>query len=451
MKSPSRSALNRISARSMRARMTLLFALLVALLMLAGCGAVQKRERKRAESRTAEALSVSLNRAREEVAEKAASGLSLLELVRREQGDLAAGGLSLVVVDSRNKILWQSSRDAPDWPDDDDEWRVVTLQHGAQTLIMAREREPVEEELRETARALWQLSLVVVGVTALLAWFVVGQTLSPLERLAAQAENASTEGLQVRLQAPSSDSEMRHLTATLNGLLARLEREAQARGRFYAAASHELRTPIQILLGEIDVARSRPRTVEEHEEVLLQVQNGTERLATLVRDLLQLNALEMRQHTAPLEPLNLAFWVERALAAKHAAIEQRGLRCETRLLDAPLHAPPAHVEMLLRNLVENAVKYAAPDTTIRVELVANEDGARFEIENRCDLPGEVQPEIWFEPFFRPDDSRNSQTGGNGLGLAICRAICRANDWEIALNVDGRSVCALVKFGKTEPP
>ena len=314
--------------------MTALFALLVALLMLAGGGEMQHLERKRAEARVAGALQIAIDRARDELKEKRGSRLPLFEIVRRDQGELSSGGTALLVVDSRNRALWQSSQDSPDWPDRDEEWRVRTLPYGEQTLVVAREWAPIEEELRERARALWQLGARVVGVTGRLAWFVVGQTLSPLHRLAAQAQNASIDSLAVRLKSPSSDAEMRHLTHTLNSLLERLEKEAQGRGRFYAAASHELRTPIQMLLGEIDVARSRPRTVEELEEVLLQVQGGTERLAVLVQDLLQLNALEMRQNQAPLEPINLAFWVERSLTQQQMSLETRGLTLETRRPDA---------------------------------------------------------------------------------------------------------------------
>jgi signal transduction histidine kinase len=433
--------------RSMRSRMTALFALLVALLMLGGGGEMQHLERERAEARVAEALQISLDRARDELKEKRGSRLPLVEVVRRDQGQLSAGGTALLVVDSSNHPLWQSSRDAPDWPEDDEEWRVRTLSSGGQTLVVARQWAPIEEELRERRRALWQLGALVVGVTGLLAWFVVGRTLSPLHKLAAQAENASIDSLQVRLQSPSSDAEMRHLTHTLNSLLGRLEKEAQGRGRFYAAASHELRTPLQMLLGEIDVARSRPRSVEEHEEVLLQVQGGTERLAVLVQDLLQLNALEMRQNQAPLEPINLAFWVERALAQQSESIEARGLTLETRLMDANLEAPSAHVEMLLRNLVENAVKYATPGTDLHVELLDSPDKARFEICNACKLPPGARADEWFEPFFRPDASRSSQTGGNGLGLAICRSICASNGWKITLCPGEQGVCAFVRFGK----
>ncbi len=116
-------------------------------------------------------------------------------------------------------------------------------------------------------------------------------------------------------------------------------------------------------------------------------------------------------------------------------------------MDANLEAPSAHVEMLLRNLVENAVKYATPGTALHVELLDSPDKARFEICNACELPPDAHSDEWFEPFFRPDDSRNSQTGGNGLGLAICRSICASNGWKITLCPSERGVGALVSFEK----
>ena len=462
----------------MRARMTVLFALFVALLMLLGGSAVQRHERHRAEKRVQEILAVALERARVEVRRNRETAThSLLATVRDDAGEIAAGGLSLVVA-SGSDVLWQSRQRAPNWPTIGADWRARTLSSQGQTLVLASDWKPVEEDLQGTALALWALGAIVVGATALAAWLVVGKTLSPLDALAAQARAASVGGngdkLAVRLRAPSSDAEMIYLAQTLNDLLERLQREAQARGRFYAAASHELRTPIQVLQGQIDVAQSRPRSVAAHEEVLAQLQSETQRLAILVADLLQLNALEMRQSQAPREALNLAFWVERALGQQSEALAQRGLQLQTQLPEIEICAPPLHLEMLLRNLVENAVKYSSPGGAIEVsvsrenatrenatrenatrenatrENVAREhSGARLCLWNACQLAGDAQIENWFEPFYRPDAARNSQTGGNGLGLSIVAALARANNWQIALQKCDGGVRATVIFAASD--
>ncbi len=437
--------------RSMRARMTALFALFVALLMAVAGGAVQRHESRRAENRGKEILDVAMVRARAEIARDMGRGQkNLLATVRHDAGELAAGGLTLMVTQG-DDVLWQSRQRAPDWPNLDSDWRARTLSSQGQTLVLASDWKPIREDLEGTALALLALGVIVVSATAVAAWFVVGITLSPLDKLAAQARQSSTEGtgLDVRLSSPSSDAEMIYLTQTLNGLLAQLQREAQARGRFYAAASHELRTPIQVLQGQIDVARSRPRSIEAHEEVLAQLQAESERLATLVADLLQLNSLEMRQSAAPCELVNLEFWTERALGQQTRAIADRELKLQTQLRDVEVYAPPLHLEMLLRNLVENAVKYCAPGGSIKISNQSSPQGEQLRLWNQCELPHDAQIENWFEPFYRPDAARNSQTGGNGLGLSICAALGRANHWPIELVQRDGGVEATVTFKRED--
>lgn len=428
--------------QSMRARMTLLFALLVALLMFTAGAAVQRRERRRAERRVRDLLTLAVKRTGDEI-EEAKKGQTLLKTVLDSQGEISEGGVDLLMVDARGKPLWASSHAPARWIPEDQNWRFQTVDRGRQTLVLAYPWGPQEIELSESRFNLTMLGLTVVGLTAALAWFVVGKTLSPLEALASQAREASADGFGVRLHSPSSDAEMRHLTATLNELLGRLEREAGLRGRFYAAASHELRTPIQVLLGQIDVTLSRPRSVSEHEKVLHEIQIQTVRLANLVQDLLQLNALEMRQSTPPVESTNLAYWVERGLESQRGELERRGLKVETKIEDATVEVPTSHLEILLRNLWENAIKYATPGSTVLVRTFLQECSAEIRLWNHCTLAAETEPAAWFEPFYRPDDSRNSKTGGNGLGLAISAAVARANGWELHLKKENDGVLAVV--------
>ena len=97
--------------------------------------------------------------------------------------------------------------------------------------------------------------------------------------------------------------------------------------------------------------------------------------------------------------------------------------------------------MLLRNLLENAVKYAADNGKVRVRCGTNS----FEVFNECAPTSGWDDEKIFEPFFRPDASRNSQTGGNGLGLAISKAICDANGWQLQVHQTDGGVMARVVF------
>ena len=430
--------------RSMRARVTALFALFITLLMGAGGAAVQNRERSRAEKRSREILSVAVERAHDELDDELPVRRTLLQAVAADENEIAAGGLAMMVVQN-NRVVWRSRRQVPHWPRAGAGWRTAQLSQNGQTLILARDWAPVAEDLRETARALWQLGFLIVGATTLATWLIVGRTLSPLDKLANQALDASIESLAVRLNAPSSDAEMLHLTRTLNDLLARLEREAQTRGRFYAAASHELRTPIQSLLGEVEVTLGRPRSGPFYREALGQIHGETKRLKSLVQDLLQLNALEMRQVQAARESLDLPEWTQHALLQACREIDQRALKVETRLEAAAIEAPPTHLEILLRNLLENAIKYASPGAALKLETGEQNGRAFLRVWNACSLPANTDLADWFEPFYRPDASRSSQTGGNGLGLSIVAALARANGWQVELTQSHGGVMAQVWF------
>lgn len=333
----------------------------------------------------------------------------------------------------------------------DDGWhtileRAVGSESRAMTLRVLRPRGAIaREQGRQRLELL--LSLCTVLVVACGAWVLVGRTLSPIRRLAVQASAASVENLQVRLQAPSRDAELVELVDTLNGLLSRLAETAAMKGRFYAAASHELRTPLQALSGHLEVALSRCRTAEEYETFLHEAHRQTARLTSLVMDLLLLHQLDTAA-ARPQEPVDLAEVCDGALGQLAPLIDARGLRLSVDLAPGvEIPAIPNHAEILVRNLVENAVKYASAGGEVSLSLTAGSEPTRLEVFNECPPIPEWKPQKLFEPFYRSDTARSARTGGNGLGLAICQAIAVVNGWTITLQQELRGVRAVTTFGE----
>jgi len=294
------------------------------------------------------------------------------------------------------------------------------------------------------------LSIIVIGAVGAGAWFMVGRVLLPIRQLARQTSQASAEHLSVRLESPSKDAEMRDLVDTLNGLLDRVYETAEIKGRFYAAASHELRTPLQALSGHLELASSRKRTAEEYEEVVKESYKQTRRLISLVQGLLFLHQVDSRTNS-PQEPVNLSESCESALEMMYSLGTTRNLRIkESFAPNIRIKAVPSHAEVLARNLIENAVKYATEGGEIAITLKVENDQVLLEVVN--DFPDDVKiaTENVFEPFYRDDTSRNSKTGGNGLGLAICRAVSIANGWEVKLHQENGKIRATVNFGSVNP-
>lgn len=427
---------------SIRARMTAGFAFFIAVLMLVVCAAffayTKHSDLKNADARLAAASATIQQELRD-------GELSLdrpNELVRQENESLRAVNVAVLIVDKGNRVVAQSQREVPHWPPRGDEWHITSFESGARRVVIGVEWHETEEALRERTYFLLGLSAFVVAFSALGAWFLVGRTLAPIDGLARQAQASSTESLRVQLQAPSPDAEITRLVGTLNDLLARLGETAATRGRFYAAASHELRTPLQALTGHLEVALSRRRDAAEYQIALSEAHAQAERLTALVQDLLLLNQLDADTSRPPGVLLDVADMCVSESAPLRSLADERGLTIELSLPDAyEMVAPWNHTTMLLRNLLENAVKYATPGGKVRVQLIQS----TLTICNDCEKVEGWDTDKYFEPFFRPDASRNSETGGNGLGLAICKAICENNGWRIVLEQKASGVCVTVQF------
>jgi signal transduction histidine kinase len=335
-----------------------------------------------------------------------------------------------LVVDRNGKVLARTPGETFPWPLRGDSWHTTTVVYQNGTVVVGVPWEATERRLRRRTLIFLLVSIFIVAALAAGAWIAVGRTLSPLDGLTEAARQASSNNVRLRLESPSQDEEMLRLVKTLNDLLSRQEETMEARGRFYAAAAHELRTPLQALTGHLELARDRERSAADYQTALREGHAQAEQLTNLVQGLLLLNQLETNSGKSLEDQLDLADICETELASLQPLMAARGVTVASSFADdCEITAPWSHAKILLRNLLENAVKYATPGSTVKVEL----DKSTFTVWNECMADEDGDPEKYFEPFYRPDESRNSEIGGNGLGLAICKGICEANGWKISLS------------------
>ncbi len=438
---------------SIRARMTLAFALQTAALMALIAGGLLFYLHYTAVQSAETTLDTAARRIRNELAD-ITSGHGFNDFLAENGDSLKMEGLALLLVDAQGNVLRKSQSAAPSWPHRrKDGWRTRSLAYRAKTIVIGTYWRKSELILKREAVVLLVLSLCVVLASAFGAWWLVGRTLSPIHSLSHQARGAAvTDSLHQRLLAPSQDAEVVELVATLNALLTSVGKTAEARGRFYAAASHELRTPLQALSGHLEVALSRERSRDEYKTATAEASRQTQRLSALVQGLLLLNQLDRpTPDSLPREPVDLAEISERILTQFQPLIDRRHLHVSSELkLGFEVAAFPQHAEMLIRNLIENALKYATAGGGITVRLLSPSDVPCLELFNAFPAQPRLDTTALFEPFYRPDEARTSDTGGNGLGLAICRAIATANGWQIALDQSEDGVRVLVTFASSLP-
>ena len=311
----------------------------------------------------------------------------------------------------------------------DDHVRVLTepVTAGGRVLGIFRVAESLGQI--ETAQDSLRSAFIVAGAVALVillgvAIWIATLISRPLERMSGFAAEVEAGDLDRRLDLDGGPSEVRSLGDSLNHMLDRLQRAFEREREFVADASHELRTPITIASGELDLLR---REVDAQERERLDVvRRELRRMERLIGEMLAL-AREDAGAALQREPIDLDDLLD-DLRRDLPLLGRRDYRVGE--LGGTLDADPDRLAQVLRNLVRNAVTHTAEGGTIEVSVVAEGDRVRFEVID--DGPG-IAPEDaehLFERFYRSADGRARDHDGSGLGLAIANAIVTAHGGRI---------------------
>ena len=287
---------------------------------------------------------------------------------------------------------------------------------------------------------LWSLPLTLV-----LIWLAVSDGLRPLRRLAGDIDRRSAERL---LPIDESDipSEIQALTTALNHLLKQLERALSAERRFAADASHELRTPLAVIRTQAQIAR-RSQDPAERTEALDALIQSVDRAAHRCSQLLALARLDRQGAEALYPAAPLADALSQTLEDKAALARDRSVSIGLALPEEALGrvaVEPDALEVLLSNLVDNAIKYTPPGGEVRIS--GSHLGNRVVLRVTDSGPG-IPPadrDRVLQRFYRRDVKT---APGAGLGLSIVQRICELYGAEIALldGDDGRGLCVEVAF------
>jgi len=275
----------------------------------------------------------------------------------------------------------------------------------------------------EDAQSDVEKTFLVVGgaslVAALLAGYLLAaRTASPLRRFAATAAKVDAGDLTPRLESnPAAAAELRTLAEAFNHMLDRLDRAFARQRQFVSDASHELRSPLTAIRGQLEVlARKESPSVEEIRRVEAMTMAEMRRVERLVDDLLALARLDEGVGPALQEVQSAPFLCGLAEGA-HDGLAEVG-----ELAEGSVHIDPDLIAQVVRNLLSNSRRYAGPDG--RVALSARADGEGLLVIVDDDGPGipPAQRERVFDRFHRSEPSRDRASGGSGLGLGIARSI-----------------------------
>jgi signal transduction histidine kinase len=356
-------------------------------------------------------------------------------------------------------------------------WRVM---YRRLTASDQRETAPAPEEASSGAAgriypALWlatgvsldgvyetlnRLALVLAGLSLglWLAMLALGgrlcrRALRPVSAMADAAHEIGGEHPDRRLPLPATGDELDDLGRSFNALLDRLQESFERQRRFTDDASHQLRTPLTTMLGNVDLALKQLRSPEEYERTLALVQRKARQMRGMIEALLFLARADAESLHPELGPLDTASWLGEFLGSRQDSRRGSDIRLE---IDhggpTVVRAHPSLLGDLLENLLENAAKYSEPGTPIVVRLSRDATSTSITVTDRGIGVEESDLPHLFEPFYRSLSARGWATSGVGLGLSIARRLAQALGADIeARSRTGEGSSFTVRFSSVARP
>jgi heavy metal sensor kinase len=277
---------------------------------------------------------------------------------------------------------------------------------------------------------------IFIPAMLLIAWYVgrvfVRGALSPVDTLRKQAESIQRSNLSQRVPIPKTRGEIRDLAITLNDMLGRLERAFDQVNAFTSNASHELKTPLANLRGEIELALERDADVAAYQALLASAAEEVSRMTHIVDNLLLLAQLDSKQAVLRRDPVDLGEVARQSLADLEIFGETKGVKVRAAVLEPGVKVSGDEVALrrVLMNLLENGVKYGREGSEVKVSVWKEGASVRVEIaDNGVGIPAESLPHL-FDRFYRVDRGRSP--AGHGLGLSITRSLVEAHGGTITV-------------------
>jgi len=302
-------------------------------------------------------------------------------------------------------------------------------------LVVARGRAHLDEVIATVRASLGIAAAVLLRLCAMLVWGVLAGGLAPLRRLATEVSALDESSLHARIAIPSLHQELAPVVRQINDLLRRLEEAFQRERRFNANVAHELRTPLAELRALAEVGGRWPDAPEVRDGFFSDVCAISLRMERMVGDLLLLAHCQAGQETLRRAPVVVAEVIATCWSRLEAKAAARRIEFKLQIpADARIETDADKLEILLANLLSNAVSYAPEGSDVRCQGAI--EGGRFRLDV-ANPAGNLDPADMArlqEPFWRKSESR---TGGEhlGIGLTLAAALADLLDLDLHLNLN----------------
>lgn len=307
------------------------------------------------------------------------------------------------------------------------------MAHERHVLEVAAPRVARNEMLHRVGLFLLALTVVMSGATFVGASWLAGRAMRPVSEIIEQAEAIRAGSLGVRIHAYAEIREYGRLVEVLNTMLGRIRAAFEVQRRFTADASHELRSPLTAMRGELELALRRDRAPAEYRRVIQSTLEEVVRLSMLSEDLLVLARSDSGAMRPNFALTSVADVASRVVERLRVPAGEKGIEVVLSCAgDLVARVDSGLMGQVVWNLVDNAVKYTPPGGRVGVRLRREGDQVVLIVEDSG--PGFRDAKNAFRRFFREDTARThgSGTDGTGLGLAIVQAVVQAHGGHVSV-------------------
>jgi len=272
------------------------------------------------------------------------------------------------------------------------------------------------------------LAVIIITVGG---YLLVRRALTPVEQITRAAERITQHNLSGRLPVAQTGDELERLSASLNRMITRLDEAFQNSKRFVADASHDLRTPLTILHGELESFAEDARLDAELRDRAGSMLEEVVHLGKIVEQLFTLSRLDAGEAQTEWTCFDLTGLARTTVEQMNLLAEDKGIAiaCDSSG-PVPVNGNHVRLKQVIVNLLDNAIKYTPERGAIHLRVLAADGHAVLEVKDTgIGIPPEALPHV-FERFYRVDKSRGTNSESAGLGLAIVKAVCTAHGAEV---------------------
>ena len=349
--------------------------------------------------------------------------------------------LAFAIFSETGKLLFSDGRNGKDFIfnnktgfhnshtyDDDDNWRIFwrTAANGELIIAVGQELDYREDLIEEMIFGqMWILFASLPILIIVLGW-LIHKELRPIKRLSQEVQTRKSGDVSL-LNTEGLPAEILPLVKNLNQFFDRTSAMLQRERRFTSDAAHELRSPLAALRIQTEVAQLAGDDRELREQALLHLTQGIDRASQLIEQLLTLSKLDNLQELEELQPIDWEGIIQSLIAERYFVAEKRKitLAFEKESEPKPKQGQPILVSLMLRNLLDNAIKYCPEDTTVSVkiassQIIVEDNGGGVDSEDLKKLG---------QRFYRPAGQNEK---GSGLGLSIVMRIAELHGFKVRL-------------------